>query len=50
MKFLLAKKVNMTQIFDEAGRTRRDSASVAPNKITQVKTWLEMATMQFKSE
>ena len=38
MKFLLAKKVNMTQIFDEAGRTFAVTVlSVAPNKITQVK-------------
>lgn len=38
MKFLLAKKVNMTQIFDEAGRTFAVTVlSATPNKITQVK-------------
>jgi large subunit ribosomal protein L3 len=38
MKFLLAKKVNMTQIFDEAGRTFAVTVlSVTPNKVTQVK-------------
>jgi large subunit ribosomal protein L3 len=39
MKFLLAKKVNMTQIFDEVGKTFPVTVlSVTPSKITQVKT------------
>lgn len=38
MKFLLAKKVNMTQIFDEAGRTFPVTVlATTPNKVTQVK-------------
>jgi large subunit ribosomal protein L3 len=39
MKFLLAKKVNMTQIFDEAGRTFPVTVlSATPSKVTFVKT------------
>ncbi len=39
MKFLLAKKVNMTQIFDEVGKSFAVTVlSATPSKITQVKT------------
>ena len=39
MKFLLAKKVNMTQIFDEVGKSFAVTVlSATPSKITPVKT------------
>ena len=49
MKFIIGTKAGMTQVFDENGVCKAATIlKVEPAKVSQVKMWKPMATLQYR--